>query len=136
MINLIPSEERKKMVKNFYLRFATVFFVAFGIVILVASVAILPTYFFSSVKKNLASSKLEIQKNEPAPVIDQKILSAVEDLNKKLSLIEHVKENRFFISQKVINAIVLKKTPDIKIIQISFDADSQKGKKISINGIA
>jgi hypothetical protein len=136
MINLIPNQEKKKKVKDFYFRLVVVFFAVLGSSVLVGSAAILPSYFLSSVKKNLSESKLEAQKAESAPLVDQSTLLTVEELNSKLSLIENAEKNKYLVSLKVINEIMAKKMPDIKITQIVYDNATVGGKKISIRGIA
>src|SRR3989338_2113019 len=136
MINLIPNEEKKKKVKDFYFRFLVMFFTVLGFSILIASASILPAYFISSVKKNLINTKLEIQKNEPIPSPDQTTLAIVEDLNNKLSLIEKTEVNKYIISQKIIKEIMAEKMPDIKITGILYQNNLTKGKTININGTA
>ncbi|MFA5778056.1 MAG: hypothetical protein WC870_01005 [Candidatus Paceibacterota bacterium] len=136
MINLIPNQEKKKRVKDFYLRLVVVCFVLLSFCVLIGSVSILPSYFLSSVNKNLANKRLEAQKKEPVPLIDQSSLLMIEDLNKKLSLIENAEKNKYPISQKVINEIILKKMADIKINQITYKNSTLDGKKITIRGMA
>ena len=77
-----------------------------------------------------------MQKLEPVPLIDQNSLAIMEDLDNKLGLIDNAEKNKYLISQKIINEIVLQKMPDIKINQISYDNSTAAGKKISIHGIA
>jgi len=136
MINLIPNQEKKRKVKDFYFRLVVVCFFVLGFCFLVAFVSILPSYFLSSVNKNLVNKKLEMQKNEPVPLIDQNSLATIEGLNKKLSLIEKAEKNKYFVSQKIINEIILKKTSDIKIEQIFYENSISGGKKISIRGVS
>jgi len=136
MINLIPIEEKKKRVIIFYYKLIVVFFIVSSFSILIASIAILPSYFISSAKENFAEAKLEAQKHEPVPTVDQQTSLIIKDLNNKLSLIENAEQNKFLVSQKVINEIISKKMSDIKIIQISYENDPLKGKKISIQGSA
>ncbi|HAS80951.1 MAG: hypothetical protein UR25_C0003G0113 [Candidatus Nomurabacteria bacterium GW2011_GWE1_32_28] len=136
MINLIPIEKKKGMYKDFYFRIVIVLFLMLGLSFSVASVAILPSYIISSVERNSIDEKLNIQENEAIPIPDQNTLNAVEDLKNKLSSIENIKENKLVFSQKVINEIIFKKTPIIKIIEISYQNDIQTGENISIRGIA
>jgi hypothetical protein len=135
VINLIPNEEKKKKVKDFYFRLTVVFLIVLGCSIIIASVAILPSYFLSSVKKNLVDVKLEAQKLEMDPLFGQEALAVADDLEKKLKIIEDTKQNRYIISQLVIGRIILKKMPDIKITGIVYE-NTPKGKTISVNGIA
>lgn len=137
MINLIPNEEKRQIVKDFYLRFTTVVFIMLGLSFVVASISILPAYFLSSVEENFFNSKLELQKNELIPANDQNTLIIIKDLKNKLNLIENAQKNKDAeFSQKVINKILLKKMPNIKITEIFYQKDPQTGEKISVNGKA
>jgi len=136
MINLIPNEEKKRKVRDFYLRLLVVFFVVLSVPILIAAVGILPSYFLSSVKKDLINNKLEKQQKEPIPPLDQKTLDTVEDVNNKLSLVEKNKANKYIVSQKIINEIISEKIPDIKITEILYQNDPIKGKTVKVNGSA
>jgi Tfp pilus assembly protein PilN len=112
------------------------FLVTFGFSLLIASVALLPSYFLSTVKISSINAKLDAQKREPVPLLDQQTLSIIKDLNNKLSLIKNAEGGTYLVSQKIINAIVLNKVPNIKINDITYDTDGAKGKRISITGIA
>jgi len=136
MINLIPNEEKKKMSKDFYLRLLTLFFTMLGVSLLVASVAILPSYFLSSAEKSSIDMKLELQGNGSIALSDEDTQKVIEDLNKKLSLIENAKEKGPAFSQKVINEIILKKMSSIKITEILYQNDPQTGERINISGRA
>jgi hypothetical protein len=136
MINLIPNEEKKKKVKDFYFRLFVVFFMVLGFSTIVASVAIMPAYFLSSVKKNLAHDLLEDEKKGATPVPNQQIQATVEDLNTKLKLVDKVTQNNFLVSRDVVNEIILKKMPDIKIIEIVYENVSAEERSITIRGTA
>ena len=140
MINLIPNKEKKEMVKSFYYKLVVLFLIVAGFSFLIFSVATLPSYFLSFTRNNIINAKLEMQKAEPVPIPDQKTLSMIKDLNNKLSLIEKNQDNKFFVSKNVINNILFKKAPSIKITDISYEnnssTDSLKDKKISIDGTA
>ena len=136
MINLIPTEEKKILAKDFYLRLVALFFIVLAVSVLIASAALLPSYFIASIKENLANTKLDLQKREPVPSIDKETLSMIGLLNNKLGLIEKAQVNKFIVTERIINEINLKKMPDIKITEILYENDPLIGKKISINGIA
>lgn len=136
MINLIPKEEKKKMITDFYYKLAILFVVMLDFCILVAFFSILPSYFISSIKYSLISAKLENQKLEPLSPLGEESLALVKDMDKKLILVENFEKNKFLPSVKVIDAILLKKTSDIKITQILYENDGTNGRKISLTGIA
>ncbi len=136
MINLIPSQEKKKMVNDFYLRLFIVFFAVISIAFLVAAIAIVPYYFFSKDKFDFASEKLISQMNVPVPFFDKKTNELINDIDLKVSLIEEAQKGKFLVSENVIDKILSKKTPSIKITRISFEDTLAKGKVISIVGSA
>lgn len=140
MINLIPQEEKKKIIKGFYYKLIVLFLAIMGASFLFAFIAILPSYFLSSVKDSIANDKLETQKKEPVPMPEVETLAVIKDLNNKLTLIEKAESNKFIISKQVIDVIFSKKLPDIKITAISYENDSNdnllSNKKITIEGTA
>ena len=136
MINLIPYEERKKKLQDFYFRLLVTALMIMGFSMLAASAAILPAYFFSSVQKNLVRVKLNLQSVEPLPAPDPGDEGVSEDIAKKLALIKKVRATKYPVSEKVIAEILKDKMSDIKITQILYQFESGKGKIISINGTA
>lgn len=136
MINLIPREEKKKMIADFYYRLAILTVVALGFCVLVALLSILPLYFISSIKNSAISAKIAAQKLEPPPISEEEPLTLVKDTDNKLALIEKFEKNKFYLSSQVINAIILKKRSDIKITQILYENNGVNSRKISIAGMA
>lgn len=136
MINLIPNEERKKIVKDFYLRLLVVFFMCLGFSILMASMAITPSYFMANIKVNSAKAKLDVQSKEPVPEVSQKTQGVIKDVNSKLDLLEKAQTNKFVVSERVVNQIILRKMDDIKIQEMIYEDNAGKGKKITLKGTA
>jgi hypothetical protein len=143
MINLIPNTERKQMVRSFYHKLAVLFFIMCSISVFIFFVALLPSYFLSSVKNSAIDSKLDTQSSEPVPLPDQQTLSVIQDLDNKLGIVENSQNDKFIVSEKVINAIIVKKMPNIKITEISYENNPLKaqegsamGKKVVIKGVA
>lgn len=124
------------MTVDFYYRLAILFLIMLDFCILIFSVSILPSYFISSIKSALANTKLETQKLEPLPILGEQSLAEIKDINSKLDLVENSEKNKFLPSLKVINAIILKKSSDIKITQILYENTEVQSKKISITGLA
>lgn len=136
MINLIPREEKKKMTTDFHYRLAILLFVVVDFCLLVVLLCMLPAYFYSSINTSLAYAQLQAQKSEPQPVLGEQSLAAIKDINSKINSIENAERNKFPISMKVINAVLVNKRTDIKITQILYDNGSVTGKKIKITGTA
>jgi len=136
MINLIPKEEKKKMVMNFYYRLAILFLFMLDLCILITLFSLLPSYFISSMKHSTVIAKLENQKLEPLPPLGEDSLILVKDIDNKIILVEKFEKNKFLLSVKVINAILLKKRYDIKITKILYENKGINARKISITGLA
>jgi len=88
------------------------------------------------VKKNISSQKLEAQKAEVIPELDEQTVSILNGLNSKLGLIEKTKDNQNIISDKVIKEVISRKIPGIKITHILYQNDPANGKSISVSGVA
>ncbi len=136
MVNLIPNEERKKMIRDFNIRLCVTACVTIGFAALIASVAMMPAYFASSVKLDLVADRFETQKGEPVPLVGQKSLEVVQDLKNKIGTIDRARNAKFVISEQVIDVILNNRMSDIKINQISYEDNTQKGKKIGLTGVA
>jgi hypothetical protein len=136
MINLIPKEEKKKMTSDFYYRLLALFFMMMSFSVLVASIGMLPAYFFSLMKDATSNTKLEMQKNSQIPALDEQSLAAIQDMNTKLDLVESAEKNKFSVSENIINEILSDKTSDIKIVQILYQNDAITGKTVVILGTA
>lgn len=121
---------------DFYYRLLISFLMMGSFVMLVAIVMIVPAYILSSAKNSEVNTKLETQKIEPLPLIGEQSLATIKDMNNKLDLVEKAEKNKFPLSLKVINAILLEKRSDIKINEILYQNDSVKGKSISVTGTA
>jgi hypothetical protein len=135
MINLIPNEQKKKMKRDFLMRALIVSFFVFGFMMIVGSAALLPSYFHVMVKSNLVKSKLITQENTPVPAVEAEVMSKIDNLNKKLGLIENSPASAFVVSSRVIDDMLLKKIPEIKITDISYE-NTAKGRQIRVNGEA
>jgi hypothetical protein len=136
MINLIPKEEKKKMMLDFYFRIGLLFVIMLDFCALVLLISLSPSFFLSSVKVTSINAKLEVQNNEPLPLIGEQSLAEIKDINNKLALVENAEKNKFTLSVRVVNSIILNKRSDIKITQIVYENNPITGKKISITGTA
>lgn len=136
MINLIPSQEKKAMKRDFYSRFIATIFVVLGFSMFVATGTVFPSYFSSVIKKNLSNEKLNNQIQEPLPEIDQTAMNLIEEIKVQLSILESNNTEGPVISEKVIKEIISKKTSSIKIKKISYESNPIKGRVVSISGTA
>ncbi len=136
MINLTPKEERKKIKGDFYLRLLIVFLFSVSISIVIFDVAMIPAYFAAKISKDAVEKKLIDQKNTPVPALDIETQTIIQNINSRIKIVKDVEQNKFLVSERVINQILLKKMTDIKISSIVYNSDSGSIKKIQITGSA
>jgi hypothetical protein len=135
MINLIPKEEKKKLLREFYFRLVVSALVLLDFCIFVFMVVLLPSYFLLNAESAHIASRLEEQNKIPITLEDKATLDAISELDKRLNLIERSEKNNFRISEDVINLILVKKRGDIQINKIMYEARNNE-KIISVNGTA
>ena len=136
MINLIPNQEKKKMVKSFYYRFVVLCLVMLCLCVALGILLLLPAYLFSSSKNNVANQKLDHQKNAEMPLLDQETSDLIKNTKIKLDVIDKAESKKFVFSDILVKNIISKKNSNIKITQITYDNTANGGKKISIGGVA
>ena len=136
MINLIPKEEKKRMIASFYFRLALLFFLMLDFSLAMALLGLTPSYFLSITKSVSSAEKLETQKNEALPSFDQETLLVMGDIDTKLDLVEKAEQSKFLISERIINAVALQAGPGTKITRIFYEKDPLAGAKVSIRGTA
>jgi hypothetical protein len=136
MINLIPKEEKKRMKADFMARVATVSFVLLSSVVLIASAALVPAYLEVSVDHTVARKELDIQKNTPLKAEELEITTQADNLNRKIQQVDSLRQNKFLVTERAINNVVLNKLPDIKITNILYEAKTSTEKEIKVTGSA
>jgi hypothetical protein len=136
MINLIPNQEKKKKVKDFYFRLLAVFIAMLGFCAVVGAASLMPSYFLSATEGTLVQEKLAAQQNEPPTEADQSLSSITADLDRKLSQVESAEKSRYLVSRRIINEIAVRKMPDIKIVKFTYENGAAGGRKVTILGRA
>jgi hypothetical protein len=136
MINLIPNQDKKKMIQHFYARLLIVLLLALTISLFIGSVALLPAYFISATQKDIATQKLASQKSAPLPKYDQDALLVVQDLNDKFKLLEAAEANRYIVTERIIKHIVSEKPSNIKLDYLSYSTDNPEAPVVSLRGFA
>lgn len=136
MINLIPSEEKKKIRKDFYMRVIIVSFFVLGIAVLLSNVMLIPAVFYASLEKKLAEDHFKNTENNLSVDLNKEDKVLIESLDSKINLINNFRKDKFLVSVRVIDNILNIKIDGIKINEINYTNDITKGKSINIRGQA
>lgn len=134
MINVLPEQEKKSLKTIYWKRFASAImsFVSFSA--LVSIMLILPSYFFSVSKYNLASQKLEAFNKANPEIATEDLNKSISDINSKLSiLISKTPKNQ--INELLVTNFLTNLTKGINISSISY-SENQNIKTVNIIGKA
>jgi len=134
MINLISIQKRKKMRKEFFMRFATVVFVMLGVSFFIAAIALLPAYFSANIKLNITKENLKKFQADLLSPEELIVLETVDSLDKKLKLINNSAGSNYIVSERVIDSVILRKTNAIKINRIDYKSAFSGEREILVLG--
>jgi len=134
MINLIPKNEEKKVIQDFYLRILIVFIFIITISFLISSISLFPAYLISIEKENLISKKINELNSKLIPELNEEAQKIINDVEKKVEII-NLSRNNYLISERIIEKIIDKKNNNIKINRINYEKLPENN-KIIITGTA
>ena len=129
MLNILPLEEKKKNLKEYYLRLGVVSLVV-AISLVLANLALLtPAYFNALAKEAEAEARIANATGksvEETAKEEQVVNATITDLNKKVNLFLGTSTSTStatrFVPSEVFESILKNKTSSIKIYSISYDA--------------
>lgn len=136
MINLMPIEKRKIARRVFYARFAATLLAALGFAFLAAATALLPAYFAANVGLRVIQDSLDRETRSELSNEERAVSRVVEDLERRLDLLAALYESKYSVSERVIDGVILRKTDDIKIREITYGASPSGERLVGIRGSA
>jgi hypothetical protein len=95
-----------------------------------------PALFYASLEKKLISDQFAKDTNKLTFDLNQANKNAVENLEKKILLIKQAQNNKFLVSENVIDNLLAKKINGILINEINYTKDPNKGNLVNIRGQA
>ncbi len=135
MINVLPKEEKKALKREYWLRFASVTFSLLSIIGVIATLLLLPSYFFSISKMALAEEKLETFNRANPDIATYDINTTILTINSKLGLLV-VKDQAQPVSEKIMTTILGNLPSGITIENILYTETEAKDTIIEVHGIA
>lgn len=136
MINLIPKTEKKKKITDFYLRVLSVFLIMVGFSFLFASLALVPAFISNYYGNKTLKNNIKLQTEEPITENEKDTLDLIDELDKKITILENSQAERYSFSNRIINEILLKKGSNIKITEIVYQKDELGDQNIDVGGVA
>ena len=136
MLNILPTEEKKKILTEYRLRLVVVVTFAVTALILANLVLLVPSYILSVAKYNSLSESLATQQSKQGlsgqeSAIDAQVLA----VNKQIKLLEQQSQTGTLSPSDMILRIIERKGTGIKIQGFDYDVTGNVG-RVVITGVA
>lgn len=142
MINLLPKEQKKKIVAEYKMRLVTVGAILLLSVIIISTIVITPFYFTTKATLARSESIFNNSKNSPDLEIDSESMKVINNTENDLKLLFGYDKQKL-VSKDVIDIIVANKGNTISINSINYansvDTKDEKANSqmvVSVGGIA
>lgn len=135
LMNVLPVEEKKKLKREYWMRFTSVILSLFTVTMVTAILLMFPLYFFSKSKADLAENRLEAFNQSNPEVETESIDKKIAEINTKLTLLDS-KKTDYVVSDELTESIINIKPKGITFSDISYTESGDNSKSIKIMGIA
>ena len=122
MINVLPEAEKKTLRSLYKMRFASTMMSFIALCGVIAIFLVLPSYFFSVSKYNLASARLEAFNIANPEIATQDLNKTINDINSKLATLS-TNISLTPLSEVILKDLILPLPKGITLEQISFNED-------------
>lgn len=137
IMNVLPQEEKNIINREYWKRFIIVFLILCSFIIGVASLLMLPSYFFSVTKQGIAEEKLEeFNQNNKDLVKSSDLDSTINDINKKLELLSNKSNQTYSVSDSILATVLSSRPDDVTFSQILFNQRKDKSLYVEVYGKA
>ena len=119
MINLLPLSEKKRIRSEYFARFSIIFLELFLCLVAASSVLLLPSYFLSSVKEQVALENLEKYKTNKNPELEKSTNELIKNLNKKISVFSVLDTK--LLSSTLIADVLSRAGEEVKVTELFFE---------------
>jgi type IV pilus assembly protein PilM len=134
IINVLPEIQKKNLRHLYWKRFTSILVSFIALSSVIAIFLVLPSYFFSVSKSDIATARLEAFNAQNPEIATEDLNKSINDINTKLALLTS-KNSNSIVSDTLLNDLFLTLPPGIKLSQINYN-ESDKSKTIEIHGKA
>lgn len=136
MLNILPIQEKKKIITEYRLRLGVVSVFALVILILASLVLLTPSYLLAVSKYNSVSAALALRESKQDSSGQEKdIDTQVRDINKKINLFLSEPLGDRLSPPDAFLKIISMKSPAIKILGFFYDSTGRQ-ERIVVTGVA
>ncbi len=137
IMNVLPLHEKQNMKTEYWKRFIIIFVALSSFIALLATILLMPSYFFSFTKQNIIEQRLEeFNINNQNLVKRQDLDKTIIDINKKVDLLSIKPAKQFSVSEDILDTVLQAKPEGIKYNQILFNQRKDKSLYVEVYGVA
>jgi hypothetical protein len=134
LINVLPTAEKHSLKKEYWIRFGIVTASLASVLCILATVLLLPPYFFSESKSSIAETRLEVFNRDNKDIESHNLDTSIKDINQKLVLLSGMPPTE--TNTYVIAALLSDRTSGITYSQIFYTENAENSRVIEIHGEA
>ena len=135
VVNVLPEENINILAHEYWKRFSILLISFFALIMLVFTLLLIPSYYFTVSKQQIAESELDQFNATNVQISGQDINNTINSINKNLALLSSVKPN-ISVYNDVLGILLTKKVQGITLSQILFSQRKDKAYIIEVHGNA
>ncbi len=126
MINVLPEGEKKTLKKEYWLRLSAMTLSLLGIIGVIATLLLFPSYFLSASKLSLAEGRLETFNNLNPDIATYDLNTTIADINTKLGVLS--KGGTAAVGDRLLSDLILNRPKGINLTSITYSEKVDKVK--------
>ena len=136
IINVLPLEQKRELLREFWVRFVSIFCIFIAVVFIIGNFLLFPSYLFSKSKEVLAEQEFE-KFNLDNPEISTKNLDdSIKDLNSQLSLLSDEQNKKQVSVTNTFDELLMSRPAGITFSQILYSEGSDGVLSMDVYGVS
>lgn len=122
MLNILPSEEKKKILTEYRMRLAIVGVFAVAALVLASLILLVPSYMLAVSKYNFVAGELaRLEQKQSGAGQEKEVSTQIKEINKKISLFLGNEKMVKQTPSEVVLGVIAAKEPAVKVQSILYD---------------
>ncbi len=135
MINILPTEEKQSIKKEYHLRLATINLFFIAVMSMVASGLLIPSYLYSVAKVDSLNNTLAGLSQVNPEINEEDLSKIISDINNTLLLL-YKNNNKFDVSNYALGTVLSLRVNGITFSQILYTERTDVNRVVELFGVA
>jgi len=132
-LNILPQKQKKLINFKYKLRLTVIVLNLLALVAVIATLLLVPSYFLSKLKVDLAENKLESMNSSADGKVESKTINAIKDINSKLLILTKDQQSSLMNSD-ILDEILSKKVKGVSYTEIILNRNNDNGFDLEVHG--